>query len=416
MGVKLKQREGKGWYVFTNWRGQRKAKFFGKEEKRAQAFAEQMEARLELVEKSGGTVCLSEPKSTMPTVKEYLTTWRDDYAQVHCKPSTYRGYARAIERVLIPAFGKYPLDQLGRDHVRGLIADLSKRGKARGTVENCLVPLKAIYYQAMEDRIVQFNPAARLAKIFGRKKDRRATIGPLERKEVGRLLKTARGRFPILYPVLLCAVRTGMREGELIGLQWGDIDFHGGFIEVRRGIVLRQETTTKTHKIRRVDMSRQLEEALQQLKEVRQLEAMANGRELEQWVFLSPEGKRWDDRNLRRAWHRCLDAAGLRQVRFHDLRHTFASELAVKGAPPKYVQCQLGHSSIQVTMDVYSHLFEGRSREWVNKLDEPVDNSLGKPEPATLPQPEGQGHEQLSHKSLENMVAVEGFEPTTRGL
>ena len=82
-----------------------------------------------------------------------------------------------------------------------------------------------------------------------------------------------------------------MREGELIGLQWGDVDFHGEFIEVRRGIVLRQETSTKTHKVRRVDMSRQLEEALQQLKEVRQLEAMANGRESEKWVFLSPEGK-----------------------------------------------------------------------------------------------------------------------------
>ena len=67
---------------------------------------------------------------------------------------------------------------------------------------------------------------------------------------------------------------------------------------------------------------------------------------------------------------KCLDAAGLRQVRFHDLRHTYASELAEEGAPPKYVQLQLGHSSIQVTMDIYSHLFEKRNHEWVNKLDE----------------------------------------------
>ncbi len=90
--------------------------------------------------------------------------------------------------------------------------------------------------------------------------------------------------------------------------------------------------------------------------------------------------------------------------------------ISLKGAPLKCAQGQLGHSSTQATMDVYSHLFEGRSREWVNKLDEPVDNPPAEAEPATLPQPDGQAHEQLSRKSLKNMVAVEGFEPTTRGL
>ncbi len=90
--------------------------------------------------------------------------------------------------------------------------------------------------------------------------------------------------------------------------------------------------------------------------------------------------------------------------------------ISLKGTPLKYAQGQLGHSSIQGTMDVDSHLFEGRSREWVNKLDEPVGNPEIEGLPTTLPQPEGQGHEQLSHKSLKNMVAVEGFEPTTRGL
>ncbi len=90
--------------------------------------------------------------------------------------------------------------------------------------------------------------------------------------------------------------------------------------------------------------------------------------------------------------------------------------ISLKGTPLKYAQGQLGHSSIQGTMDVDSHLFEGRSREWVNKLDEPVDNPLGETKPATQPQPEGQGHEQLSHKSLKSMVAVEGFEPPARGL
>jgi integrase len=87
------------------------------------------------------------------------------------------------------------------------------------------------------------------------------------------------------YPVLLCAVRAGLRLGELIGLQWRDVDFNGQFIEVRRSVVLGQETTTKSHKIRRVEMSQQLQDTL---KEIRQLEAMAQGRETPPWVFLSP--------------------------------------------------------------------------------------------------------------------------------
>jgi hypothetical protein len=148
----------------------------------------------------------------------------------------------------------------------------------------------------------------------------------------------------------------------------GDIDFHGGFIEVRRAVVMGRETTTKSHKIRRVDMSRQLMAELKRRNEIRQLEAM-NGKELLPWVFLSPGGIRLDERNLRRSWYRCLEEAEI-TVRFHDLRHTFVSLLIQKGVHPKYIQEQAGHSSIQVTMDTYGHLFPNLNREWVNKLDD----------------------------------------------
>jgi integrase len=268
----------------------------------------------------------------------------------------------------------------------------------------------------MDDGWVEMNPVARLGELFNRQKDRKGSISPFDRQEVAHLLNTAKGRFPNLYPLVLCAARTGLRQGELVGLQWRDIDFHGGFIEVRRGVVLRQETTTKTHKIRRVDMSNQLQETLRNLREMRELEAMAKGQDLTTWVFLSPTGKRWDDRHLRRAWSRCLNASGLRQIRFHDLRHTYASELAEQGAPPKYVQSQLGHSSIQVTMDVYSHFFEKRNREWVNRLDASIEFLSEDGESATQTQPGPEGSEHRTHKLLKKLVAVEGFEPPARGL
>lgn len=91
-------------------------------------------------------------------------------------------------------------------------------------------------------------------------------------------------------------------------------------------------------------------------------------RTMPEYVFVTPSWTRWDDSNLRGAFRDLLTKAEIRHIRFHDLRHTYASLMAAAGAPPKYVQEQLGHSSIQVTMDIYSHLFPGGGQEWVQKL------------------------------------------------
>jgi integrase len=372
MGVKVREVDGKGWYVFINWRNQRKAKSFGADKATAKEFAKKLSARLKWAEVSGEPLVLSQPDQQMPTVKGYMSEWLQTYAKVHCKPSTYRGYERAIHQHLIPAFGDKPLHELKREHVKRLIAEQMNSQKARNTIQNYLVPLKAAYNQAKQDGLVVLNPAERLGKLLQRPQDRRQEMQPLTAQEVEMLLSVAEAHHPALYPVLLCAVRTGLRQGELIGLQWGDIDFRGQFMDVRRGVVLGEVTTTKSKKIRRVDLSPTVVTILRREKEIRQLQAMNAGQDISPWVFLSPQGQRWDERNLRRSFYRCLDKAGIRQVRFHDLRHTYASLMAEAGAPPKYVQKQLGHSSFQVTMDVYSHLFPDGSREWVTKLDMPA--------------------------------------------
>ena len=100
-------------------------------------------------------------------------------------------------------------------------------------------------------------------------------MSPLNAEEVKALLQHAREKVPSLYAILLCAVRTGLRQGELIGLQWSDIDFRSGFLEVRRAVVKRQLTSTKNHKLRRVDMSPQLIDALRHMREIRELESMS---------------------------------------------------------------------------------------------------------------------------------------------
>ena len=106
-----------------------------------------------------------------------------------------------------------------------------------------------------------------------------------------------------------------------------------------------------------------------------------------EWVFLTPHGGRMTIEVLRKGFEACLDAAGLRRVRFHDLRHTFASLLIQQEANPKYIQQQLGHGSINITLDVYSHLFHGDHRHHVHRLDDDPKTAPVSSETATQPQP-----------------------------
>lgn len=187
-----------------------------------------------------------------------------------------------------------------------------------------------------------------------------------------------------------------MREGELIGLKWGDIDFHGRFIEVRRNVSRGHATTPKSGKARRVDMSLQLTNTLDELLGKRKAEALKREMEkppearrkpeevlanvMEDWVFVTPEriikkklvpGTQLDPNNVRkRVFYPCLDAAELRRVRFHDLRHSYASLLIQQGESLAYVRDQLGHHSIQIAVDTYGHLVPGGNRQAVDRLDD----------------------------------------------
>ena len=161
-----------------------------------------------------------------------------------------------------------------------------------------------------------------------------------------------------------------MRSGELAALQWGDIDENGRFLTLRRSYVSGRIQPTKTGRIRRVDLSDALLQALRDHKKTKREEWLRRGSsQIPVWVFVNDEGNPPDMCNLGvRHFKKCLDAAGLRTIRFHDLRHTYASLLIQNGEPLAYVRNQLGHASIQMTVDVYGHLEPGRNRQAVNKL------------------------------------------------
>ncbi|MCZ6563068.1 MAG: site-specific integrase [Deltaproteobacteria bacterium] len=277
--------------------------------------------------------------------------------------------------------------------VKNLIAEKKKSGLSRSSVKNIIIPLREIFYDAIDDgKFSSNNPAARLGKLIKKGEFKEAKeINPFRREELQTLMKAAHEKMPHYYPLLLCAVRSGLREGELIALKGSDIDFHGRFIDVRRNIYRGKITTPKNGKTRRVDMSRQLTDVLDKLIHRRKADALRQEMErpheerrghaevlnevLDGWLFTTPtRGRQLESANLRnRVFYRLLDTAGLRRVRFHDLRHSFATLLIQGGKSLAYVRDQLGHSSIKITVDTYGHLVPGGNKENVDDLDDRIE-------------------------------------------
>ncbi len=170
----------------------------------------------------------------------------------------------------------------------------------------------------------------------------------------------------------------GSERARLLAVRWGDLQFGASdndpnrYILVQSNFVHGRFTTPKSKKSRRVDMSRELRGVLLELRDKRMLEAFMKGKTsiAEDLVFPSKADTVLDQSNLTQyQFLPCLERAGLRRFRFHDLRHTFGSLLIQDGASLAYVKDQMGHSSIQVTVDTYGHLIPGADIAWVDRLD-----------------------------------------------
>src|ERR1017187_842013 len=253
MGVKIRKRFGK-WYVFVNYRGRRKSKCVGSREA-AEHVRRQLEAKLALGNLS---VLDSEPEKA-PSFDTYADRWLKDYARIECKTSTADGYEGVLEQYLRPRFGKKLLDEIRRDDIKSLINELVNKDLSRNTIRNALCVIRGLFNYAIEEGQVESNPAARLGR-FTRSAKTADTKGiALTTLEVQQFLKAAQEICPDYYPLFLMAMRAGLRRGELVAVQWGDVQLGGDdndsarFILVQHNYVRREHTTTKSKKSRRVD-------------------------------------------------------------------------------------------------------------------------------------------------------------------
>lgn len=326
-----------------------------------------------------------QPLNTKQTFVEYAESWLSTYGKTNLKASTYQEYESTLKKHVYPLWGAKPFTRVSREAMKALIADKRADGLSRSTVRSIIAPIRGMYNCAIDDGALTFNPASRLGKFNKRTADDKKII-PLAREELTTFLRETLGRMPHWYPLFLCASRTGIREGELIALRPADLDFNGRFIDVQWNFSRGEIVRPKNNKARRVDMSLQLTNVLDALVAKKKADALRaemkkppeqhRKREdviaeaMESPLFTTPTGERLDPSNLRKVFWGMLTKAKLRRVRFHDLRHTFASLLIAQGESLAYVKDQLGHSSIKITVDTYGHLVPGGNRQAVDRLDD----------------------------------------------
>jgi integrase len=393
MGVKVRKRGAK-WYVLVNYHGHRKSKCVGSREA-AEQVRRQVEAKLAL----GDLSVLDAADNKRPSFDTYADGWLKDYARIECKTSTADGYTGVLVQYLRPRFGKKLLHEITRDDIKALINDLIGKDLSRNTIRNALCVIRGLFNYAIEEGLVESNPAARLGRFTRSAKTPETKGIALTTMEVQQFLKAAQEIWPDYHPLLLMAVRAGLRRGELVALQWGDVQLGGDdndserFILVQHNYVRREHTTTKSKKARRVDMSRELRRILVELRDKCLLGAYQKGKIdiSDQLVFRSPEGRILDPDNLyHRVFLPVLAKAGIRRIRLHDLRHTFGSLLLQNGASIVYVKEQMGHSSIQVTVDTYGHLIPGANVSFVDRLDDVLTETQTSPQQSAPPAQQGE--------------------------
>ena len=329
----------------------------------------EVKAKLKAAIQEAQTLDLS--KTGKYTVGEWMEVWFEDYAKLKVRPSSHQTYRGYIDNHIRPNIGDIPLEKLTSLDLqklykklltKGRVERLEAKGQPKGlstkTVRNIHQILSSALKLAQEQRIILTNPAEGCA--LPKVEHREMKTLPVE--QLQSFLREAResGVFELYYLELA----TGLRRGELLGLKWEDIDLQKGDLRVKRqvsrinGEVVEAPLKTK-NAYRTLPLA---EDTIDVLKEQREKVGSSP------WVFPSPNGGPISPDSVLHMLHRVLKRAGLPRVRFHDLRHTFATLALQNGVDIKTVSGMLGHFSAGFTLDTYAHVTGAAQRQAAGKM------------------------------------------------
>lgn len=283
------------------------------------------------------------------TFEEFVPTWFENYVVPNNKPLEQRSKKYALRGLLIPFFGKLVIKDITTQHIEEFKAECLAKGQSRKTVNNRLTILSKCLSTAYEwQRLPGSPPKVKWLKCPPQKTD---FLSP---DECALLLTNSEG---VIREMILVALRTGMRHGELAGLQWSSINWNTRIITVRHAWCDKVGTleSPKSNRERHIPLDADVYEVL------------FNRKRATGFVFLD-RGKPWSNKQSLLALRRVRYKAGLRPFTWHTLRHTFASHLAMRNVPLHVVQQLLGHSTINVTMR-YAHVAPSMLRSAIDALN-----------------------------------------------
>jgi len=301
---------------------------------------------------------------------DYLTVWLDRSVKPRNRPSTYQSYEGHVRLHLVPALGTVRLAQLTPQDVEKFMADKMDEGLTASTVTRIRATLRRALALALKQGLVYRNVAA----LADPPRVQAQQFEPLTIEQARAFLIAVRGhQFEALF---VTALVTGLRRGELLGLQWSDIDLHSERLIVRHALQNVGGVPTlvdlKTPRSRRTIPLPPVAMAQLRAKKLQQDEARS--RHGQPWnpmglVFTTSRGTPLDGANASRAFQLVLRRAGLPRIRFHDLRHTCASLLLAQGTNMRVIMEQLGHSQISLTMNTYSHVMPEALQDAAERME-----------------------------------------------
>ena len=317
------------------------------------------------------------------TVGVYLDRWLNDSVRGSVRQSTFDRDSYLVRVHINPILGRIKLKKLTALDVQGFYRNRLDFGLSASTVNKIHSVLHKALSQAVKWNMIPRN----VAEMANAPRPTTEEMRPLSAEETRRLLDAVHGdRLEALY---MLAVTTGMRRGELLGLKWSDIDLENAMVSVQR-------TLTRTDNGKRVALGepktkksrrtiRLTEAAVEALRghlqrQLREIEVLGDRYADEGLVFTTEVGTLINPSNLRqRSLAPLLKKAGLPHIRFHDLRHTCATLLFQSNVHPKFVQELLGHATIAITLDTYSHVMPGMGDATARAMQEalsPIDEAL----------------------------------------
>lgn len=378
MGCTVREKNG-CWWVFVHHDGRRTSRRIGPGDagkKAAKAAAAKIQAKLALGD--GSILEASDKPEAVPTFEAVAREW-ERVAGLSWKRGTQITYANALRSRILPTFGGLPITDLTPERVEAWWTSTREAGLSRERLRALRILLRGICRRAVRQGVLKTNPVECIEGGLGREDRETRKVDYLVAEDLVRLFAVAEGVCPAEYPIFLVMGTCGLRIGEAVAVQVGDLDATGQQLHIRRMVRRGYISSPKNGKGRVVEIPASTVAVLERVRQTRQAEAAYTGTEA-RWLFPGKvEGMPLSPDRVQRAFRRALRAAGIRKVRPHDLRHTYATLAIMAGVPLLTVSRQLGHASIAITADVYAHAVPGGNRAAAEAMEEALSRAQTHP-------------------------------------